>query len=264
VAFEELKQKASVAWGAAPFEKVEPEIRVMHDHLLARLEPGPGERWLDLACGAGAVAMLAAREGAIVTGVDFAPGLIEAAKRRAAEQGLPIDYLVADCEDLPFENGGFDVVSSSVGFIFAPDHAAAARELARVTKPGGRIGITAWEMTGSFAELFELQARFQPPPPEGAGSPFEWGRREHAEDLLGDAFQLEFDEGDAPQTGESGRQIWELYLSAVGPFKTLYDSLEPERREELQREIVDFFEGFRANGGISQPRPYLLILGTRR
>jgi SAM-dependent methyltransferase len=264
VAFEELKQKASVAWGAAPFEKVEPEIRVMHDHLISRLAPRPGERWLDLACGAGAIAMRAARDGADVTGVDLAPALIEAAKRRAAEQGLLIEYRVGDCEHLPFEDAGFDTVSSSVGFIFAPDHAAAARELARVTKQGGRIGISAWEMTGSLAELFELQGRFQPPPPEGVGSPFEWGRREHVEELLGESFELEFDEGDAPQTGESGEQVWELFLSGVGPMKALHDSLEPERREELHGAMVDFFERFRTNGGISQPRPYLLILGTRR
>jgi SAM-dependent methyltransferase len=264
VAFEELKQKASVAWGAAPFEKVEPEIRVMHDHLLARLSPLPGERWLDLACGAGAVAMRAASEGADVTGVDLAPALIEAAKRRAAEQGFSIEYRVGDCENLPFEDAGFDVVSSSVGFIFAPDHAAAARELARVTKPGGRVGISAWEPTGGVADLVQLQSRFQPPPPEGVGLPFDWARREHAEELLGDAFELEFDEGDAPQTGESGERIWQLFLSGVGPMKALHDSLEPERAEELHGAMVDFFEGFRTNGGISQPRPYVLILGTRR
>jgi SAM-dependent methyltransferase len=236
----------------------------MHDHLLRRLAPRPGEQWLDLACGAGAIAMRAAEAGAEVTGVDLAPGLIDAAKRRAAERDLSIDYLVGDCEDLPFVDASFDAVSSSVGFIFPPDHAAAAAELARVTRPGGRIGLSAWTMNSGVAEFFEIVGRFQPPPPEGAGSPLQWGERSHAEELLGGDFELEFDEGDAPQTGETGEQIWQLFLGGVGPSKVLYESLDSAQRDELHAAMVEFFERFRTNGGISQPRPYLLILGTRK
>jgi SAM-dependent methyltransferase len=264
VAFEELKQKASVAWSAAPFERVEHTIRTMHDHLLARLAPEAGERWLDLGCGAGAIAMRAAQAGANVTGLDLAPALIDAAKRRTAEQGLAVEYHVGDCESTPFPDASFDVVSSSVGFIFAPDHSAASRELARVTRPGGRIGLSAWQMDGGVAEFFQIMSEFQPPPPEGAGSPFEWGQPAHAEQLLGSDFELEFDEGDASLEGESGEQLWQLFLSGVGPQKLLYDSLEQDRREDLHQALVDFFERFRTNGSIRQPRPYILILGTRR
>ena len=99
----------------------------MHDDLVHRLGPEPGERWLDVGCGTGAVAMRAARAGAKVTGVDISEGMIETARRRAAEERLDISYEVGDAEGLPVADASFDVVSSSVGLIFAPDHEVVAR-----------------------------------------------------------------------------------------------------------------------------------------
>jgi SAM-dependent methyltransferase len=264
MAFEELKARQSAVWSSAPFENIEWTIEPMHEDLVRRLAPQPGERWLDVGCGPGAVAMRAARAGADVTGVDLAPGLIETAKRRAEQEGLEIDYLVGDAEALPVGDGSFDVVSSSVGAIFAPDHGAVARELARVTRPGGRLGLTSWRPDGGVPEFMRLLGQFGPPPPEGAGDPFEWGREQHAQELLEADFELEFFEGDAPQEGESAEAIWELTRDSVGPAKALYGSLEPERQEELRRAVVDFYDRYRTGNGIHQPRPYLLILGTRR
>src|SRR5881397_2630561 len=137
MAFEELKQRQSVMWGNGPFENVADTIADIHEVILERIPPRAGERWLDLACGTGAVAERAARAGADVTGVDLAPALIDTARERAAAQGLEIDYRVGDCEHLDeIEDGSFDVVSSTCGVMFAPDHEATARELGRVTKPG--------------------------------------------------------------------------------------------------------------------------------
>ena len=115
---------------------------------MSRLGVRASEQWLDLATGTGAVATLAARQGAAVTGLDLAPKLIETARRLAAENGLEITYEVGDCEDVPHPGASFDAVSSAMGVIAAPDHAAVARELTRVCKPGGRIGIAAW--SGSY------------------------------------------------------------------------------------------------------------------
>src|SRR4029077_13130661 len=126
------------------------------------------------ACGTGAVSMRAARAGADVTGVDLSEVMIETAWRRAQGEGLAIEYEVGDAEAVPCPDGSFDVVSSSVGAIFAPDHQATARELARVTRPGGRLGLTAWRPESSIAKSQQLAARFQPPPPEGVGNPLDW------------------------------------------------------------------------------------------
>jgi ubiquinone/menaquinone biosynthesis C-methylase UbiE len=138
MAYEDLKQRQSVMWGNGPYQRITETITDIHDVVLERLAPQPGDRWLDLACGTGAVAERAAAAGATVTGVDLAPVLIETAKERAAELGLEIDYRVGDAENLELEDASFDKVSSTCGIMFAPDHEAVARELARVTTPAGR------------------------------------------------------------------------------------------------------------------------------
>jgi hypothetical protein len=105
---------------------------------------------------------------------------------------------------------------------------------------------------------------FQPPPPEDAGNPLEWGRADYVRELLGDAFELEFVELESPQVGESGEEIWELFSTSFGPTKQLAESLPAERRAEFHRAYVDFYEGYRVDDGIRHPRHYLVALGRRR
>jgi SAM-dependent methyltransferase len=264
MAFEELKERQGVMWGSAPFENYVHWLAEMHDDLVERLDPEPGERWLDVATGTGEVAFRAAEAGADVTASDLAPELIETAKRIGADRGLDIDFHVADCERLPYEDASFDVVSSAVGVMFAPDHRAAAGELARVTRPGGRIGLTNWKAETGVHDMFKAMSPFQPAPPPGVGSPFDWGREERVRELLGDAFDLDFVERDCPQTGESGEWVWQAFLDTYGPSRVLSSSLEPERRAELARTMADFFEQYRDGDGIHQPRAYYVVLGTRR
>ncbi|MDQ2911414.1 MAG: methyltransferase domain-containing protein [Actinomycetota bacterium] len=262
--FAELKARQAQVWGSAPFEKIAETSPVAYDDLVKSLSPQGGERWLDVACGTGAIAFRAARAGAEVTGVDFAPELVETAKRLAGEEGLRLDLEVGDAENLPYGDASFDVVSSSFGVMFAPDQPRAAGELARVTRPGGRLGLNTWRPDGGVGRFFQVVSGFAPPPPEGAGRPLDWGREEHVRQLLGDAFELEFQEGDAVLEAESGEEVWELFSTAFGPVKTLAESLEGERREEFRRAIVDFHEGARANGGIRMERRYLVTTGMRR
>jgi SAM-dependent methyltransferase len=264
MAFEELKQRQSAAWGSAPFERIAEQASNIHDHLVAELAPQPGERWLDVGTGTGAVATRAARAGAKVTGSDLARPLIETAKRLAAEEGLSIDYEVADAERLPYADRSFDVVSSSFGAIFAPDQPAVAGELARVCRPGGRLGLTAWEPTGGIADFMRTIAPFQPSPPDDAGNPLDWGREDHARALLEDDFELRFAHGNDPQLGDSAEQLWELFVTSFGPLKTLHASLDETRREELRDAYCDFYAAHTTNGRIEAPREYLVILGTRR
>jgi SAM-dependent methyltransferase len=260
--FEDLKQRQSVVWGSAPFEKVAEQIANIHDHLVRELGPRAGERWLDVGTGTGPVAVRAARAGAEVTGSDLAPALISTAKRLAADEGLDITFEVGDAEDLPYGNADFDVVSSSFGAIFAPEHERAAKELARVTRPGGRIGLTAWDPEGGMADFFQVMAQFQPPLPEGAGSPLEWGREEHARELLETDFELRFVRATDPLVGRP-EELWELTVTSFGPVKTLYASLEQPRREELRAAYMDHMEAYRRNGQVEAPREYVIILGER-
>jgi ubiquinone/menaquinone biosynthesis C-methylase UbiE len=262
--FAELKARQSKMWGSGPYERISEQLRPAHDHLLRRLQPKGGVRWLDVATGTGELAVPAASAGAEVTGLDLAPILIETASQRAARSGVQVRFEVGDAEDMPYLDANFDVVSSTFGVMFAPDHEAVARELARVCRSGGRIGLATWRPDSGVGDLFKVMAPFQAPTPEGVGNPFDWGREEHAERLLGEAFDLTFEDGDVPQTGASGEELWELFSTAYGPTKALASSLEPERREQLHRAWVDYYEKHRVNGSIRQPRQYLLILGMRR
>jgi SAM-dependent methyltransferase len=262
MAYQELKQKQSVMWGKGPYQRVTETLTDIHERVIGRLAPQPGVQWLDLACGTGAVAERAAAAGASVTGVDLAPVLIETARERAAAQGLEIDYRVGDCEQLELDDASFDAVSSTCGVMFAPDHEASARELARVTRPGGRIALANWTPTGGLAKMFKVMAPFMPAPPPS--SPFDWGDESRVRELLGDAFELDIQEHVSTLHMPSGEAYWELFSTSYGPTKTLADSLG-DRREELRRDWVDFFESnYRSNGEIAHTRDYLLIVGERR
>jgi SAM-dependent methyltransferase len=260
VTFEEWKANRSAVWGSAPFEEITELLAPMHAHLVERLGVGPGEAWLDVATGTGALARLVARAGAAVTGVDFAHALLETARRLTQAEGLQIQFDLGDAEALPYEEASFDVVSSSVGAVFAPDHRAVARELARVCRLGARLGLTAWRPDEGWGFLDE----FRPPEPTGAGDPTDWGREEHAAALLESDFELEFAEGDCPLVGESAEAVWELVTRSVGPMRDLVEHLEPERREELRRLEIEHLDAYGGNAGIRRPQAYLLILGWRR
>lgn len=262
--FEELKKKQSVVWGSGPYERIGATVADVHEAVLVRLQIQPGERVLDLATGTGECARPAARLGADVTAVDLSPALIETAKRRMAEEGLSIRLDVGDAENLEFEDATFDVVVSTFGVMFAPDHGAVARELARVTRPGGRIALASWRPEGAIFEHFGAMKPFQPPAPPGVGDPFDWGREGRVTELLGDAFELEFETGNSPLTAESGEEVWQLFSTSFGPTKTLAESLGPDRREELRRAWREVYERYRVSDGIEARRPYLLVLGTRR
>jgi SAM-dependent methyltransferase len=262
MAYEELKQRQSVMWGTGPYQRITETISDIHELVVERLEPKAGDQWLDLACGTGAVAERAAAGGASVTGIGLAPALIDTAQERAAAFGLEIDYRVGDTERLELPDASFDKVSSTCGIMFAPDHEATAGELARVTRPGGRLALANWTPTGGLAKMFKVMAPyFAAPPPS---SPFDWGDESRVRELLGEPFELELEEHVSTLRTESGEAYWELFSTSYGPTKTLADSLG-ERREDLRRDWVEFFETNYAEGGeIVHPREYLLVLGTRR
>ena len=258
---EELKQRQSVMWGNGPYERISATLGDLHDVVLDRLDPQPGDRWLDLATGTGMLAERAAERGARVTGVDLAPVLIETARANAAERGLDVEYVVGDCERLELPDGAFDKVSSTVGIMFTPDHQAAARELARVTAPGGRIALANWKPGPGVQDLFKLMSPYQPSPPPS--SPFDWGDESRVRELLGDDFELEFEEHVNEARTSSPEEYWELFATSYGPTKSLVEGIG-ERAGDLRRDWVEFFESHRENGGMLHRRPFILVLGTRR
>ena len=262
VGYEELKQRQTMMWGNGPYQRITETVTDIHQMVVERLAPQVSDRWLDLACGTGAVAERASAAGSRVTGLDLAPVLIETARERARNLGLEIDYVVGDVERLEFADASFDKVSSTCGIMFAPDHEASARELGRVTRPGGQIALANWTPTGGLAKMFKVMAPYQPAPLPS--SPFDWGDKGRVHELLGESFELVLEEHVSTLRVPSGEAYWELFSTSYGPTKTLAESLG-DRREELHSDWVDFFEtNYRSNGEIVHTREYLLVLGTRR
>lgn len=260
-------ERAAATWGAGggAYEEISRTIADSIEHCVRRLAPRPGERVLDLATGTGWTARAVLALGAEVIGVDIGAELIEAAKERARRAGLEIAFEVGDAERLRFEDASFDVVVSTCGVMFATDPEAAAAEIARVCKPGGRIGLTTWPPDGTLAQMFQVMRPYMPPPPTPAPpSPFAWGRRERVGELLGSAFDLRFETGTTTLREPDGEAVWRLFATGYGPTKTLAGKLDPERRQQLQRDFVAFHEQFRSDLGIAMPRDYLLTIGVRR
>lgn len=259
-------QRPATVWssGGRDYDQISRGIADSIEHCVLRLNPQPGERILDLATGTGWTSRVVARRGAKVTGADIASDLLDAARTKAQAEGLPINYEIGDAEDLPFEDGEFDAVVSTCGIMFASRQEAAAAELARVCRKGGRIALTTWTADSNVYKMFEVMKRYMAAPPNPAPrSPFEWGRTERIQELLGNAFQLKFEKGVSYYREPSGEAAWDTFSKGYGPTQSLAASLDPVRRLGLRQDFTAFHASFSTELGICVPREYWLTIGVR-
>ena len=260
-------ERAAAVWssGGKDYDEVSKGISDALEHCVFRLDPKPGDRVLDLATGTGWTSRILTRRGAKVTGADIAPDLLASARERAAAEGLAIDYQIGDAEKLPFADGQFDLVISTFGVMFASRPEAAAAELARVCRRGGRVGLTTWLPDSAVFKMFTVMRAYMPPPPVPAPpSPFEWGRRERVRALLEKDFDLKFEEGVSTYRDADGEAAWTKFSTGYGPARMLASSLDDAKRAELRRDFIAFHDGFKTDLGISLSRSYLVTIGTRR
>jgi SAM-dependent methyltransferase len=260
-------ERAAAVWssGGEAYDVISRQIGTALEHCVARLDPKPGEKILDLATGTGWTSRLAARRGASVVGADIASELLAAATEHARKEGLEIEYRIGDAEKLPFVDQAFDGVISTFGVMFASHPEAAAGELARVCKRGGRIALATWLPDSSVFEMFQVMRPFMPPPPSPAApSPFAWGSMDRVRALLAGDFDLQFEEGVAPYFERDGAAAWDAFVTGYGPTKALAKSLDDSRRIQLKEAFIAFHDGYRTELGISMPRQYLITLGRRK
>ena len=183
----ELKARHRAMWASGDYPSmVETFLLPLGPQLVAACEIGPGMAVLDVGAGTGNASLPAAQAGAEVTASDLTPELLDEGRARAEAQGLTLSWVEADAEHLPFEDASFDVVMSSIGAMFAPQHQAVADELIRVCRPGGRIGLLSWTPEGMIGGLFRTMGPFAPPPPPGAQPPPLWGSEPHLAELFGE------------------------------------------------------------------------------
>jgi SAM-dependent methyltransferase len=255
-------------WSLGDYGVIARHLRSISEELAAAVAITAGEDVLDVAVGDGNTAILAARAGAKVAGVDLTPAQIELARTRCAAEELDVDLRVANAESLPFTDASFDVVVSSMGLIFAPDHLAAAAEVARVLRPGGQVGITSWAGRGWSVRLWERAAHLLPTPPAGGPRPDEWGDPAVAVARF-DAVGIDATAGVRPffWTMPSVTACASLFESSAGPFIALFQHAAAQgTTEEVHAALVEVMtEANEATDGTCRlPAPFVLVTGRRR
>jgi len=255
-----LKQGARATWAAGDFPEIaRRQLWDVGPRIVAATRVSAGDDVLDVACGTGNAAIRAAEAGARVTGVDLTPELFEAGRQAAADAGVELDWVEGDAEELPRADASFDVVLSTFGCMFAPRHAVAAAEMARVLRPGGRLGVTAWTPGGEMGRFFKTVGAFMPPPPPIAQPPLLWGDEAHVRELFaGTGVELEFQrESVEPAAFASADEAFEWTTTRFGPLIMARQMLEASGRwDELRAALTPLY---RQNA----PLEYLVILGRR-
>jgi ubiquinone/menaquinone biosynthesis C-methylase UbiE len=225
-----------------------------------------GQRVLDVAAGTGNVAIRAAARGADVVASDLTPEVLDSGRAAAREAGVDLEWREADAEALPFDDSSFDVVTSCFGAMFAPDHQKVARELLRVCRPGGTIGLISFTPEGAGGDFFGVLAPYMPPPPPGAVPPLMWGNEDYVRGLFGDAVQsLDMERREYVERAPDARAYLDLFRQTFGPMVAIYQSLadQPKRRAELERSFLGYVAR-RSRGGADGPvqiaYEYLLVV----
>jgi ubiquinone/menaquinone biosynthesis C-methylase UbiE len=266
-----LKAATRAAWALGDYHRFAKEtIWELGEVLVRACGISAGQRVLDVAAGTGNTAIRAAEAGAEVVASDLTPENFEAGRREAEAHGVTLEWVEADAEALPFADGAFDVVTSSFGAIFAPDHRAVADEMLRVCRPLGTIGMLNFTPEGLISDFFGALAPYMPPPPPEALPPALWGSEEHVRARFGDRLDsLEMSRGHYVERAGSAREYRELFKQTFGPVVGIYASLaqEPQRAAALDRGLLEF--AMRANSGPPEGPAeyryeYLLVIARRR
>jgi len=241
---EGLKNKLRATWMAGDFAEIAKSFESGAAEFVDRLELKPGTNLLDVACGNGNTAIPAAKAGAIVTGIDIAPYLIEQAIERAAEAGVDAEFDVGDVEGMPYEDASFDAVITMFGAMFAPRPAVTVEELKRVCKPGGVIAMANWTPQGFIGQMFKITGTHISPP-AGMPSPLLWGDEATIRDRFETGVEYVrmtrrnidfiFDIGPA--------EVVEHFRKFYGPTQKAFDALAPEAQNALRKDLEELWSG---------------------
>ncbi|MGQ1837364.1 class I SAM-dependent methyltransferase [Kocuria turfanensis] len=266
---QQLKAKHRAIWASGDYPAmVETFLLPLGPRLVEAGGIGAGRRVLDVGAGTGNASLPAAATGARVTASDLTPELLDVGRRHAEAAGLDLDWVEADAEDLPFEDGSYDVVMSCIGAMFAPHHQRTADELVRVTRPGGTLALLSWTPEGMVGELFRTMKPFAPAPPPGVQPPPLWGSEEHVRGLLGGRVDLATVRRDALEVTAFARprDFGEHFRVNYGPAVAVRANAAREgRAEEFDAALDELCE--RWNRGTADrarfDMEYLVTTGTR-
>jgi SAM-dependent methyltransferase len=263
---EAVKRRQQATWASGDFAVIGTTLQIVGETLAEAVDVRAGEQVLDVAAGNGNATLAAARRFADVTSTDYVPALLDKGGARASAEGLAVQFRVADAEELPFADASFDVVLSTFGAMFTPDHHRCAREMLRVLRTGGRIGLANWTPEGLIGRLFKVIGAHVPPP-AGVPSPALWGTESHLSELFGGRIaQLSCERRFFNFRYRSTAHWLQVFRDYYGPTHKAFAALDAAGQQALQRDVTTLLEQGNTGGATSLvlPAEYLEIVITKR
>jgi ubiquinone/menaquinone biosynthesis C-methylase UbiE len=260
-----LKTRQQAAWASGDYAVIGTTLQIVGEQLAEACDLRTDERVLDVAAGNGNVSLAAARRGCRVTSTDYVAALLDRGAERAAAERLSIEFQAADVEALPFADASFDAVVSTFGVMFAPDHAKSSKEMARVCRPGGRIGLANWTPEGFIGQMFKTLGRHVAPPPDVL-PPARWGTEAHLHALFDDtASAIEVTRRHFSFRYRSPAHFIEVFRTWYGPVHKAFAALG-EKGAELDRDLTELLSSLNVGGkdSLVVPSEYLEIVIRRR
>ena len=261
-----IKARQQQTWGSGNYAHIGAMLQIVGETLAEAVDLRSGEQVLDVAAGNGNFSLAAARRLADVTSTDYVPALLERGAARAAADGLEVTFQPADAEALPFDDARFDVVGSTFGVMFTPDQGRAAAEMARVCRPGGRIGLANWTPDGFIGQLFKTVGAHVPPP-TGVPSPALWGTPEHLEVLFAaSAARIDIEERSYVFRDLSPQAFVDRFREVYGPVRNAFAALDAADQARLEQDLLALIVRFdrAGDGTLRIPGAYLEVVVTRR
>jgi ubiquinone/menaquinone biosynthesis C-methylase UbiE len=266
VDFAAIKAKQQAGWETGDYPRVGNTLQLIAELLVEAADVRADQAVLDVACGQGNAAIAAARRFADATGVDYAVNLLAQGRDRAAAEQLPVTFLEGDAEQLPVPDASFDLVLSTVGVMFAPDHQQAADELVRVTKPGGKIALASWTPAGMIGGMFRTVGKWAPPP-AGVQPATLWGTEEHLAELFGDRVEWTgLTKREFVFRYRSPKHFSEVFRQFYGPITKLAGSLSDQDLMKFAADLAEVPQGFNSadDGTVAGHAEYLEAVGIKR
>jgi ubiquinone/menaquinone biosynthesis C-methylase UbiE len=240
--FGAIKTRQQAAWATGDYAVVGTTLQIVGELLCEELDLRSGSRVLDVAAGNGNATLAAARRWCDVTSTDYVPALLESGKKRAQSEGHSIQFQEADAENLPFIDGSFDVVLSTFGVQFTPNQEKAAQEMARVCRPGGKIGLACWTPESFIGQLFKMIGKYVPPA-AGLKAPSAWGTRARIEEIFGaTAKDIKTTKRDFAFRYRSAMHWIEVFRTYYGPMNKTFGALDTAKQSAFTKELVDLLE----------------------
>ncbi len=264
--FAAVKNRQQAAWSAGDYAVVGTTLQIVGEELCEALDLRAGQRVLDVAAGNGNATLAAARRWCEVTSTDYVRSLLDSGRARAQAEGHQIRFEEADAENLPYADASFDAVISTFGVMFTPDQERAAAELARVCRPGGRIGLANWTPESFIGRLFKAIGGYVPPAP-GVKSPALWGSRDRLAELFGaTARELRTERRHFVFRYRSPAHWLDVFRTYYGPINRTYAALDADRQAAFTREVMDLMarDNRATDGTLVLPSEYLEAVVERR